>query len=448
MKSHFFKSLVSKFVFSLLLAVITPVQNASAVYGGTEVLGSEQVVAILDSQEARGSGCTGALLTPRIVLTAAHCLGKIGNYPGELSGDHWSTWVSQPGIDTKVDDIKTRVQAVYVVITDTYTNSYNFETKDNLTTVDDIAFLFLKEAIQIKSYPKIANETQVKRLKQERASITHFGYGLSDVGFQSGKPKKLVLKIRPRKASYEIDNIVPENFSIITNETGDTALCGGDSGGPWYATLDGESLIVANTVGASGCNGPGSGVGGVFGTLVHKYETLLWKKWEFFLANEKEILSWESTAKSAIDARVKALKQAGQYYQEETGCHVKYLIAQLQSNKSGSWKDAASLEGWISIGGDCHQPWTAYRASKGEELRWRLEAKGAWEVFIDPIAETTSEIEESNLAAELKATAGVKAATDANAAVRKKSSITCVKGKLMKKVTSINPKCPAGYKKK
>ena len=30
----------------------------------------------------------------------------------------------------------------------------------------------------------------------------------------------------------------------------------------------------------------------------------------------------------------------------------------------------------------------------------------------------------------------------------KKISITCVKGKTTKKVTAINPKCPAGYKKK
>jgi len=30
----------------------------------------------------------------------------------------------------------------------------------------------------------------------------------------------------------------------------------------------------------------------------------------------------------------------------------------------------------------------------------------------------------------------------------KKSTITCVKGKLTKKVTAVNPKCPSGYKKK
>ena len=30
----------------------------------------------------------------------------------------------------------------------------------------------------------------------------------------------------------------------------------------------------------------------------------------------------------------------------------------------------------------------------------------------------------------------------------KKTTITCVKGKLTKKVTAVNPKCPTGYKKK
>ena len=33
-------------------------------------------------------------------------------------------------------------------------------------------------------------------------------------------------------------------------------------------------------------------------------------------------------------------------------------------------------------------------------------------------------------------------------ATKKKLTITCVKGKLIKKVTAVNPKCPAGYKKK
>ena len=53
--------------------------------------------------------------------------------------------------------------------------------------------------------------------------------------------------------------------------------------------------------------------------------------------------------------------------------------------------------------------------------------------------------EDAIAAAELKA----KQEADARAKVAtKKTTITCVKGKLTKKVTAVKPKCPAGYKKK
>ena len=59
------------------------------------------------------------------------------------------------------------------------------------------------------------------------------------------------------------------------------------------------------------------------------------------------------------------------------------------------------------------------------------------------------------LAAELKAAADLKAkqeaeakAAAAKAAALKKKTITCIKGKLTKKVTAVKPVCPAGYKKK
>jgi hypothetical protein len=52
--------------------------------------------------------------------------------------------------------------------------------------------------------------------------------------------------------------------------------------------------------------------------------------------------------------------------------------------------------------------------------------------------------------ADAKAAADLKAKqeADAKAAPIKKISITCVKGKITKKVTTVSPKCPAGYKKK
>jgi len=53
---------------------------------------------------------------------------------------------------------------------------------------------------------------------------------------------------------------------------------------------------------------------------------------------------------------------------------------------------------------------------------------------------------EAKAAAELKAKQEAEAA--AKAAAAKKITITCIKGKTVKKVTAVKPKCPSGYKKK
>ncbi len=46
------------------------------------------------------------------------------------------------------------------------------------------------------------------------------------------------------------------------------------------------------------------------------------------------------------------------------------------------------------------------------------------------------------LASSLKVSAADKAAA------KKRTTITCIKGKLIKKATAVNPKCPTGYTKK
>jgi hypothetical protein len=55
---------------------------------------------------------------------------------------------------------------------------------------------------------------------------------------------------------------------------------------------------------------------------------------------------------------------------------------------------------------------------------------------------------EEKAAAADKAAADKAAATTAAKAAANRTTITCVKGKLTKKVTAVKPKCPSGYKKK
>ena len=86
-------------------------------------------------------------------------------------------------------------------------------------------------------------------------------------------------------------------------------------------------------------------------------------------------------------------------------------------------------------------------AKAAEELaaKQRAEVKAAAEKLVDSAKATADKIisdakvEAERIIAEGKA----KAAQSA-----KKVTITCVKGKLVKKVTSVKPVCPAGYKKK
>ena len=89
------------------------------------------------------------------------------------------------------------------------------------------------------------------------------------------------------------------------------------------------------------------------------------------------------------------------------------------------------------------------------ELRAKQEAdaKAAAELNakLDAEAKAAAELK-AKLDAEAKAAAELKAKLDAEAKAKaastKKITITCVKGKLTKKVTAVKPVCPAGYKKK
>jgi hypothetical protein len=93
----------------------------------------------------------------------------------------------------------------------------------------------------------------------------------------------------------------------------------------------------------------------------------------------------------------------------------------------------------------------AEKAALALKAKQEAEATAAAELKAKQEAEAAAELK-AKQEAEAKAAAELKAKQEAEAkaslAAKKKTTITCVKGKLVKKVTSISPKCPAGYKKK
>ena len=88
------------------------------------------------------------------------------------------------------------------------------------------------------------------------------------------------------------------------------------------------------------------------------------------------------------------------------------------------------------------------KAAESARIEAEAKAKAAAEQKARQEAEAKAKAEaEAKAATELKAKQEAKAKAKPNAA-KKKSTITCVKGKLTKKIKAVKPKCPKGYKKK
>jgi hypothetical protein len=90
--------------------------------------------------------------------------------------------------------------------------------------------------------------------------------------------------------------------------------------------------------------------------------------------------------------------------------------------------------------------------TKGAEQRLKLDQEAQSTAKAAAEAKAAADLK-AQQEADAKAAADLKAKQEAEAKAAvappaKKLSITCIKGKLIKKVTAVNPKCPAGYKKK
>ena len=127
-------------------------------------------------------------------------------------------------------------------------------------------------------------------------------------------------------------------------------------------------------------------------------------------------------------------------YLQPKPCEVPYLYYEQQSNSNILRKDNkvlcdSSLRNLEFLNSEIS---TVTKAILSAEVKAKQEAE------IKTAAELKAKQE-----AEVKAAAELKAKQEATVkAAAKKTTITCVKGKLTKKITAVKPVCPAGYKKK
>jgi hypothetical protein len=368
--------------------ILNNVSLAQSVEFGVDATGDPNAVKV--------GGGSGFLYSERIVLTVGHVIGA--ENPGAVPYWEREGVIYNPGIVTIAGQKQYRVKKV--LIPSTYTKP---DYANNIIN-DDNAVIILSEDIPMTKRAVFATEEQMQRFVREKSKVELVGYGITH---GSQRPVTTINNRAPHKVTSTL--ISPEAvlafyrqypdvdwkkinkpgvYGIVQHrELKQSHICDGDSGSMFFV----EENNVRYLLGTTGL--------GLVNNNCPPPET-----WYGFPS-----MSWidpNSKLRDLLKIAEKIVEEDKKREAEEIR-----LAAELRAKQEAE--------------------------AKAAELKAKQEAEAAAELKAKQEAEATA-------AAELKA----KQEAEAKAAAIKKTTITCVKGKLTKKVTAVKPKCPSGYKLK
>ena len=367
---------------------------SSAVEFGQDATGDPNAVKV--------GGGSGFLYSERIVLTVGHVIGA------EDSGavPYWEREgvIYNPGIVTIAGQKQYKVKKV--LIPSTYTKPDYFNNIIN----DDIAVIILSEDIPMTKRAVFATEDQMQRFVREKSKVELVGYGITHgsqrpvTTINNRAPQKLTSTLISPEAVLEFYRQYPVDWKKINKpgvygivqhrELKQSHICDGDSGSVFFVEENNIRYVLGTTgLGLVNNNCPPP-------EYEYPFPSMSW------IDPNSKLRDLVKTAEKIVEEDKK---------REFVAAEEVRLAAELKAKQEAEAKAKAE-----------------------EEARARAEA----ELKAKQEAEAKAKAEEE---AKARAEAEAKAKLEAS---KKKSTITCVKGKLTKKVTAVKPKCPSGYKKK
>lgn len=212
---------------------ISPPASTTGIVNGTDAdpatdARAATVAAVEVSVRGGTGGCTGTVIAPRVVLTAAHCL--------ENALDVRVRFAASPVVGRVAN---WRSHPEYLAL---------FKQRKS---AQDVALIRLKTSVP--KAVRIARLAAVSTTLAPGTAVTSYGYGLdtaitdrnSVAARARSKPSRPILK----KGSFQV---VELGGSVFKTQAQERALCHGDSGGP--AFLEAAALPVLVGVNSFGSN--------------------------------------------------------------------------------------------------------------------------------------------------------------------------------------------------
>jgi MYXO-CTERM domain-containing protein len=188
--------------------------RSAAVTNGTLDTGDAHVVALRDRQATCGQpaipGCTGVVVAPRVIATAAHCVEDSGAAGTEV---FFGSDVEEGGDTVYVEEVLMHP-------------GWDSATRDN-----DIALVLLRAPAQVEPAPLLA----AMDAGFAGTAVRVVGFGSAEAGLTPGVK---------RSGTAEIASIEAGTFRIAPSPA---MSCQGDSGGPVFVTVADTEYLAGIT---------------------------------------------------------------------------------------------------------------------------------------------------------------------------------------------------------